>query len=86
MFSEDFVPPGRRLRRMRGPSSDESEVPPHAWREIFSFFKANKEKSVDSIIVLVSIYKMDLISLGWAFLMVSFTFSISLVIWGRSGL
>lgn len=29
---------------------------------------------------------MDLISLGWAFLMVSFTFSISLVIWGRSGL
>lgn len=29
---------------------------------------------------------MDLISAGWAFLMVSFTFSISLVIWGRSGL
>ena len=29
---------------------------------------------------------MDLISAGWAFLMVVFTFSISLVIWGRSGL
>jgi len=29
---------------------------------------------------------MDLISLGWAFLLVSFSFSISLVIWGRSGL
>nr|YP_009769673.1 cytochrome b6/f complex subunit VIII [Mirbelia oxylobioides]QIT00375.1 cytochrome b6/f complex subunit VIII [Mirbelia oxylobioides] len=29
---------------------------------------------------------MDLISLAWAALMVLFTFSISLVVWGRSGL
>jgi len=29
---------------------------------------------------------MDLISLGWATIMVSFTFSISLVVWGRNGL
>nr|YP_009258532.1 subunit VIII of cytochrome b6/f complex [Netrium digitus]ANI25494.1 subunit VIII of cytochrome b6/f complex [Netrium digitus] len=29
---------------------------------------------------------MDIISLGWASLMVVFTFSLSLVVWGRSGL
>lgn len=29
---------------------------------------------------------MDIISLGWVSLMVVFTFSISLVVWGRSGL
>jgi cytochrome b6-f complex subunit 8 len=29
---------------------------------------------------------MDIISLGWAGLMVVFTFSLSLVVWGRSGL
>nr|YP_002327579.1 cytochrome b6/f complex subunit 8 [Vaucheria litorea]ACF70996.1 cytochrome b6/f complex subunit 8 [Vaucheria litorea] len=29
---------------------------------------------------------MNLISLGWATIMVSFTFSISLVVWGRNGL
>jgi len=28
---------------------------------------------------------MDIISLGWAGLMVIFTFSLSLVVWGRSG-
>jgi len=28
---------------------------------------------------------MDIISLGWAGLMVIFTFSLSLVEWGRSG-
>nr|NP_050844.1 cytochrome b6/f complex subunit VIII [Nephroselmis olivacea]Q9TL01.1 RecName: Full=Cytochrome b6-f complex subunit 8; AltName: Full=Cytochrome b6-f complex subunit PetN; AltName: Full=Cytochrome b6-f complex subunit VIII [Nephroselmis olivacea]AAD54815.1 hypothetical chloroplast RF6 [Nephroselmis olivacea] len=28
----------------------------------------------------------DIVSAGWAFLMVSFTFSLSLVVWGRSGL
>jgi hypothetical protein len=28
----------------------------------------------------------DLVNAGWAFLMVMFSFSISLVIWGRSGL
>jgi cytochrome b6-f complex subunit 8 len=29
---------------------------------------------------------MDIITLGWVSLMVVFTFSISLVVWGRSGL
>nr|YP_010173271.1 cytochrome b6/f complex subunit VIII [Medicago praecox]QSJ48568.1 cytochrome b6/f complex subunit VIII [Medicago praecox] len=29
---------------------------------------------------------MDIVSLAWAGLMVVFTFSLSLVIWGRSGL
>jgi cytochrome b6-f complex subunit 8 len=29
---------------------------------------------------------MDIVSLGWASLMVVFTFSLSLVVWGRSGL
>nr|YP_010443867.1 cytochrome b6/f complex subunit VIII [Vacuolaria virescens]UTE94754.1 cytochrome b6/f complex subunit VIII [Vacuolaria virescens] len=28
---------------------------------------------------------MDILSLGWATLMVIFTFSISLVVWGRNG-
>jgi cytochrome b6-f complex subunit 8 len=28
---------------------------------------------------------MDIISLGWATIMVSFTFSISLIVWGRNG-
>nr|AID67838.1 subunit VIII of cytochrome b6/f complex [prasinophyte sp. MBIC10622] len=29
---------------------------------------------------------MNLITFAWALLLVSFTFSISLVVWGRSGL
>nr|YP_004940503.1 cytochrome b6/f complex subunit VIII [Dorcoceras hygrometricum]YP_009317902.1 cytochrome b6/f complex subunit VIII [Haberlea rhodopensis]YP_009364386.1 cytochrome b6/f complex subunit VIII [Lysionotus pauciflorus]ATG27949.1 cytochrome b6/f complex subunit VIII [Primulina brachytricha var. magnibracteata]AEK53222.1 cytochrome b6/f complex subunit VIII [Dorcoceras hygrometricum]AOY41523.1 cytochrome b6/f complex subunit VIII [Haberlea rhodopensis]ARF05973.1 cytochrome b6/f complex subunit VI len=29
---------------------------------------------------------MDIVSLAWAALMVIFTFSLSLVVWGRSGL
>nr|YP_009256775.1 subunit VIII of cytochrome b6/f complex [Closterium baillyanum]ANI25757.1 subunit VIII of cytochrome b6/f complex [Closterium baillyanum] len=29
---------------------------------------------------------MDIISIGWVSLMVVFTFSLSLVVWGRSGL
>nr|AEQ37106.1 cytochrome b6/f complex subunit VIII [Ginkgo biloba] len=29
---------------------------------------------------------MDIISIAWAALMVDFTFSLSLVVWGRSGL
>nr|YP_010845768.1 cytochrome b6/f complex subunit VIII [Hemiboea fangii]WDE74768.1 cytochrome b6/f complex subunit VIII [Hemiboea fangii] len=29
---------------------------------------------------------MDIVSLTWAALMVIFTFSLSLVVWGRSGL
>jgi cytochrome b6-f complex subunit 8 len=29
---------------------------------------------------------MDIVSLAWAALMVVFTFSLSLVVWGRSGL
>nr|AID67444.1 subunit VIII of cytochrome b6/f complex [Prasinococcus sp. CCMP1194] len=29
---------------------------------------------------------MDLINLGWAFLLVSFSFSLSATVWGRSGL
>nr|QXT44835.1 cytochrome b6/f complex subunit VIII [Nitellopsis obtusa] len=29
---------------------------------------------------------MDILSISWAFLMVIFTFSLSLVVWGRSGL
>nr|YP_009758011.1 cytochrome b6/f complex subunit VIII [Aspidogyne longicornu]QIM61420.1 cytochrome b6/f complex subunit VIII [Aspidogyne longicornu] len=29
---------------------------------------------------------MDIVSLTWAALMVMFTFSLSLVVWGRSGL
>nr|YP_009033856.1 subunit VIII of cytochrome b6/f complex [Mesotaenium endlicherianum]AHZ11239.1 subunit VIII of cytochrome b6/f complex [Mesotaenium endlicherianum] len=29
---------------------------------------------------------MDIVSIGWASLMVIFTFSLSLVVWGRSGL
>nr|YP_009724602.1 cytochrome b6/f complex subunit VIII [Platylobium obtusangulum]QGQ61564.1 cytochrome b6/f complex subunit VIII [Platylobium obtusangulum] len=29
---------------------------------------------------------MDMVSLAWSALMVVFTFSISLVVWGRSGL
>jgi cytochrome b6-f complex subunit 8 len=28
---------------------------------------------------------MDIISLGWASLMVMFTFSIALTVWGRNG-
>ncbi len=28
---------------------------------------------------------MDIISLGWATIMVCFTFSLSLVVWGRNG-
>nr|YP_009057870.1 subunit VIII of cytochrome b6/f complex [Nephroselmis astigmatica]AID67690.1 subunit VIII of cytochrome b6/f complex [Nephroselmis astigmatica] len=28
----------------------------------------------------------DIVSVGWAFLMVSFSFSLSMVVWGRSGL
>nr|NP_043216.1 cytochrome b6/f complex subunit VIII [Cyanophora paradoxa]YP_009504572.1 cytochrome b6/f complex subunit VIII [Cyanophora sudae]P48258.1 RecName: Full=Cytochrome b6-f complex subunit 8; AltName: Full=Cytochrome b6-f complex subunit PetN; AltName: Full=Cytochrome b6-f complex subunit VIII [Cyanophora paradoxa]AAA81247.1 ycf6 [Cyanophora paradoxa]AIU44591.1 cytochrome b6/f complex subunit 8 [Cyanophora paradoxa]AWW13754.1 cytochrome b6/f complex subunit VIII [Cyanophora sudae] len=28
---------------------------------------------------------MDILSLGWAALMASFTFSLSLVVWGRNG-
>nr|YP_009936329.1 cytochrome b6-f complex subunit VIII [Calanthe lyroglossa]YP_009936415.1 cytochrome b6-f complex subunit VIII [Cephalantheropsis obcordata]YP_010978731.1 cytochrome b6-f complex subunit VIII [Calanthe angustifolia]YP_010979079.1 cytochrome b6-f complex subunit VIII [Calanthe densiflora]YP_010980045.1 cytochrome b6-f complex subunit VIII [Cephalantheropsis halconensis]WOC82466.1 cytochrome b6-f complex subunit VIII [Calanthe clavata]QNT10868.1 cytochrome b6-f complex subunit VIII [Calanthe len=30
--------------------------------------------------------RMDIVSLTWAALMVVFTFSLSLVVWGRSGL
>nr|WOC91790.1 cytochrome b6 f complex subunit VIII [Utricularia nephrophylla] len=29
---------------------------------------------------------MDILSMAWAALMVVFTFSLSLVVWGRSGL
>nr|YP_009478190.1 cytochrome b6/f complex subunit VIII [Adiantum shastense]AVP32729.1 cytochrome b6/f complex subunit VIII [Adiantum shastense] len=29
---------------------------------------------------------MDLVTIAWAALMVIFTFSLSLVVWGRSGL
>nr|YP_010969974.1 cytochrome b6/f subunit N [Taenitis blechnoides]WNR49187.1 cytochrome b6/f subunit N [Taenitis blechnoides] len=29
---------------------------------------------------------MDLVTMAWAALMVIFTFSLSLVVWGRSGL
>nr|WKT07977.1 subunit VIII of cytochrome b6/f complex [Klebsormidium sp. LDpt]WKT08086.1 subunit VIII of cytochrome b6/f complex [Klebsormidium sp. SAG 2107] len=29
---------------------------------------------------------MDIVSVSWACLMVVFTFSLSLVVWGRSGL
>nr|YP_010040918.1 cytochrome b6/f complex subunit VIII [Craniotome furcata]QOZ41851.1 cytochrome b6/f complex subunit VIII [Craniotome furcata]QUV77539.1 cytochrome b6/f complex subunit VIII [Paralamium griffithii] len=29
---------------------------------------------------------MDIVSLAWAALMVVFTYSLSLVVWGRSGL
>nr|UVI14925.1 cytochrome b6/f complex subunit VIII [Eriobotrya serrata] len=29
---------------------------------------------------------MDIVNLAWAVLMVVFTFSLSLVVWGRSGL
>nr|WAR50561.1 cytochrome b6/f complex subunit VIII [Trilepidea adamsii] len=29
---------------------------------------------------------MDLVSIAWAALMVVFTFSLSLVVWGRNGL
>nr|YP_009973842.1 cytochrome b6/f complex subunit VIII [Danaea sellowiana]QNH93810.1 cytochrome b6/f complex subunit VIII [Danaea sellowiana] len=29
---------------------------------------------------------MDIVSIAWASLMVVFTFSLSLVVWGRSGL
>ncbi|CAM9103598.1 unnamed protein product [Chrysoparadoxa australica] len=29
---------------------------------------------------------MDIISLGWATIMASFTFSLALVVWGRGGL
>jgi cytochrome b6-f complex subunit 8 len=32
------------------------------------------------------IIDMDIVSLAWAALMVVFTFSLSLVVWGRSGL
>lgn len=32
------------------------------------------------------IIHMDIVSLAWAALMVVFTFSLSLVVWGRSGL
>lgn len=28
---------------------------------------------------------MDIISLGWATIMMIFTFSISLIVWGRNG-
>jgi cytochrome b6-f complex subunit 8 len=28
---------------------------------------------------------MDILSLGWAGLMASFTFSLALVVWGRNG-
>nr|YP_011006195.1 cytochrome b6f complex subunit 8 [Dictyotopsis propagulifera]WAM63199.1 cytochrome b6f complex subunit 8 [Dictyotopsis propagulifera] len=28
---------------------------------------------------------MDLINLGWAVIMMIFTFSISLIVWGRNG-
>ena len=28
---------------------------------------------------------MDIISLGWATIMVIFTFSLSIVVWGRNG-
>jgi cytochrome b6-f complex subunit 8 len=28
---------------------------------------------------------MDVLSLGWATVMVAFTFSLSLVVWGRNG-
>jgi cytochrome b6-f complex subunit 8 len=41
--------------------------------------------------LLVKIYKylkvsiMDIISLGWASIMVTFSFSLALVVWGRNG-
>nr|QWK41816.1 cytochrome b6-f complex subunit VIII [Protohalopteris sp.] len=28
---------------------------------------------------------MDIISLGWATIMMTFTFSLSLIVWGRNG-
>jgi cytochrome b6-f complex subunit 8 len=30
-------------------------------------------------------FQMDILSLGWATLMTVFTFSLSLVVWGRNG-
>jgi cytochrome b6-f complex subunit 8 len=38
------------------------------------------------IIIKIRSFFMDIVSLGWASLMVVFTFSLSLVVWGRSGL
>ena len=40
---------------------------------------------VSSNINKYTIFYMDILSLGWAGLMASFTFSLALVVWGRNG-
>ena len=47
--------------------------------------KLSKQLNVILIEIGDKIY-MDIVSLAWAGLMVVFTFSLSLVVWGRSGL
>ena len=46
---------------------------------------------IDSIVVLINLYfqkirqSMDILTLGWTTTLVLFTWSIAMVVWGRSG-
>jgi hypothetical protein len=42
----------------------------------------NADKDVESLFYQIT---MDILTLGWVSLLVVFTFSISLVVWGRNG-
>lgn len=52
----------------------------------FTIISEQEWKNSFIFIEIGDIIHMDIVSLAWAALMVVFTFSLSLVVWGRSGL
>ena len=57
-------------------------------RHGFHYYYSSDQYWKNSLIVIEmgDMIHMDIVSLAWAALMVVFTFSLSLVVWGRSGL
>jgi hypothetical protein len=47
-----------------------------------SKYNSNQDRKIESRIIKIMI---DVISLGWASLMLVFSFSLALVVWGRNG-